>query len=66
MISKEILEELANIKNSIKEENASWGELAYLGSHQEEILELGDIELAEWSGIPEEEYQRRQNENQSA
>ena len=62
MISKEVLEELDNIKNSIKEENVSWGELTYLESHKEEILELGDIELAEWSGIPEEEYQRRQNE----
>lgn len=26
---------------------------------KEEMLELGDIELAEWASIPEEEYQRR-------
>jgi len=54
MISKEVREELDNIKGSIKEENVSYGELAYLESHRKEILELGDIQLAEWASIPEE------------
>lgn len=50
---------LASIKKSIENENVSYGEIAYLCSHQDEVKQFGDIELAQWAGIPEDEWNER-------
>lgn len=54
---------LNQIKNNIKNECVSYGEIAYLQAHQKDVLETGDIELAEWAGIPEEEYNNYKQED---
>ena len=48
--------ELQEIKKSIQDECVSQGEIAYLESHKQEVLDTGDIELCQWAGITEEEY----------
>lgn len=48
--------ELQEIKKSIQNECISQGEIAYLESHKQEVLATGDIELCQWAGITEEEY----------
>lgn len=52
---------LRSIKKSIKNENVSWGELSYLEDHKKEILNSGDIELAQWAGISEDEWNKKWN-----
>ena len=52
---------IAQIKGSIKNENVSYSEIAWLQEHQDEVLEDGDIELAQWAGISEEVYRGRNN-----
>lgn len=47
---------LLEIKKSIENENVSYAELAYLESHKQQVLNTGDIELCQWAGITEEEY----------
>ena len=58
-MNRETLDTLLDIKTSIEKENVSYGEISYLQNHQEEILELGDVVLAEWAGIPEEVFMAR-------
>ena len=53
----DIKERLRDIKKSIENENISYGEIVFLADHKEEVLESRDIELAQWAGIDEEEYQ---------
>ena len=48
---------LKDIKKAIINKNVSWGELVLLQDYKDEILESGDMLLAEWAGIPEEEFQ---------
>lgn len=48
--------ELQEIKKSIQGECISQGEIAYLESHKQEVLDTCDIELCQWAGITEEEY----------
>lgn len=48
--------ELLEIKKSIEDENISYAEISYLQSHKQEVLNTGDIELAQWAGITEEEF----------
>lgn len=56
-MDKDVKKELLRIKKDIENEiGISYSELAYLQSHQKEIMELQDIQLAEWSGITEEEW----------
>lgn len=57
-MKQDIVDILYMIKESIENEDVSWAELTFLTDHKKEILELGDIRLAEWAGIDEEEYQR--------
>ena len=52
----EVKAELERIKGEIEKEGISYGEIAYLQDHQAEIRALDDIELAQWAGIPEEEW----------
>lgn len=49
---------LEEIKESIQDECISQGEIAYLESHKQEVLDSGDIELCQWAGITEEEYNK--------
>ena len=49
---------LAEIKKSIEREDISWGELAFLHAHPRAVLQTGDIELAEWACIEEEDYNK--------
>lgn len=52
--------ELKRIRGEIDNERISYGEIAFLQSHQKEIYELGDIVLAEWAGIEESEWNKRE------
>lgn len=49
LAAKDRLEEL---RTAIREQNISYGEIAELQSLTE-FIEPGDVELAEWAGIPE-------------
>jgi transcriptional regulator with XRE-family HTH domain len=55
-MEKELQEELIRIGKAIEEGNCSYGELAFLQDHKQEVLEIGDIRLCEQAGITEEEY----------
>lgn len=57
-MEKEIEMELAAIKAAIEAENVSYMELAFLQQHEKEVLETGDIVLAEFAGIDEEVYHK--------
>lgn len=58
-----VKDDIEAIKENIKNECVSYGEIAYLQDHQKEVLETGDIELAEWAGITEEKYNEYMQEN---
>ena len=53
-----IKQRLKSIRKAIIAENISYGEIAELQSLQDHI-EPGDVLLAEWAGIPEEEFIKR-------
>ena len=53
---EEIKATLDSIKESIENECISWGEIFYLQSHQQDVLEYGDINMAQWADISEEEW----------
>ena len=55
-----IMDKLHEIRQSIDNESVSWAEFAFLQGHHKEIYELGDIVLAEWSGILEEDWNRQE------
>lgn len=55
-MEKELQEELIRIGKAIEEGNCSYGEMAFLQDHKQEVLEIGDIRLCEQAGITEEEY----------
>lgn len=52
-----ISSELERIKKAIADECVSTSDIIYLMEHKEDVLADGDIRLAEWAGIPEDEYQ---------
>lgn len=56
MISKKHLSMLKKIKQAIEDENISYGEIFWLQEHQDIVKEYGDIVLAEWANIPEDEF----------
>ena len=49
------------LKNELDNERISYAELAELQGYKPEILELGDVQLAEAAGIPEDEFQAYQS-----
>jgi hypothetical protein len=51
---------LEQIRQSIREENISYGEIAELQSMVNEIAP-GDVELFEWAGVSEEDYLHQQH-----
>lgn len=55
-----IKDQLRQIREAIDhEEDLSYGEIVFLQEHHKEIYELGDIVLAEWSGILEEDWNKQ-------
>ena len=48
-----IAERIETIRQAIREETVSWGELAELQSYAEYLILGDDIELLEWVGVPE-------------
>ena len=52
----EVRAELKRIKRAILAERVSYGEIAFIHGHRQEILKMGDILLAEWAGIDENEF----------
>lgn len=52
----EVYETLMSIKKSILNGIISYSEIAYLQAHKKEIITMDDIELAQWAGISEEEW----------
>lgn len=52
----EVYETLMSIKKSIQNGNISYSEIVYLQAHKKEIITMDDIELAQWAGISEEEW----------
>ena len=55
-MKKCVKETLQEIAKSIERENVSYGEILFLQNHQKKIKEIGDVKLAEWAGISEEEW----------
>lgn len=53
---KKELERLAELIG--REQDISYGELAWLAGHKKEVFEFGDAWLAEWAGISESEWGR--------
>ena len=53
-----IKQRLESIRKAIIAENISYGEIAELQS-LEKYIQPGDVLLAEWAGIPEEEFNKR-------
>ena len=53
---EQVLEQLNNIREEIEKESISYGEIAYLQDHKQEVLDTGDIRLCEWAEISEDEY----------
>ena len=51
-----LIDELIEIGKLIDEGHCSWGELAYLQSNKQAVLNYGDPHLCEQAGITEEEY----------
>ena len=59
-MNRELRKELTRLKNVIyNEEDISYDELYFLECHKQEVLEYGDIRLAEWSGITEQEWNNK-------
>jgi len=56
MTEKEIQKRLKYLRGEIEKERISYSEIAELMDYKKEILESGDVILAEWAGIPEEEF----------
>ena len=54
----ELEKQLIQIGQRITDGTASYGDLATLQSHKREVLEMGDIQLAEQAGITEEEWNK--------
>lgn len=53
-----IPERLERLRGAIRAEDIGYGELAELADLAEHI-EPGDVEMAEWAGIPEEDFAKR-------
>ena len=61
MIANSIKQELKRLSKVIeKEQNISYSEIFFLQEHKAEIMQMGDVRLAEWSGITEEEWNNQE------
>lgn len=57
-MKKTIKKRLLEIKKSIEAEQVFQSEICFLADHRKEVKELGDVVLAQWSGMDEEEFNR--------
>ena len=53
---EEIKETLISIKEAIENEGVSYGEIHYLQTHKQDVLDFGDITLAQYADITEEQW----------
>ena len=58
-MKREIRNELFRIKKEIEKEQVSYGEIFFLQSHKQEVLDLDDILLAQWADISEQEFNNK-------
>ena len=58
MTTKEAKKRLEELRSAIEAENISYSELAEL-QDLSDYIEAGDVVLAEWAGIPEQEFAKR-------
>ena len=59
-MNKEIKKELTRLAEMVgQEQELSYSELAFLSEHKKEIIEFGDIWLAEWAGVTEREFNEK-------
>ena len=49
---------LNSIRKNIQEGRVSMDEIIYLQDHKNDIKRNGDIELAQWAGISEDEWNK--------
>ena len=59
-MNREIRKELTRIKHEIEKERIDYSEIAFLEGHKQEVLEYGDIVLAQWANITEEEWNNQE------
>ena len=63
-MKEDVKKELEEIRREIEAKEGIYeSELVYLADHRAEILEMQEITLAEWAGIPEEEFNRNCRKN---
>jgi len=55
-----IKDELKRISKEIEKEEISYSEIFFLQEHKAEVLQMGDVRLAEWAGITEEEWNKQE------
>ena len=55
-MNKEIRKELTRIKHEIEKQRIDYSEIHFLQSNKQAVLEYGDIVLAQWADISEEEW----------
>lgn len=53
---EQIIETLKSIREAIDDEGVSYGEIYYLQTHQQDVMDYGDIMLAQWAGISEVQW----------
>lgn len=56
LMDKETKDIIKGIKQSIKDENVSYEELIWLSNHKDVVKNTNGIELAQWAGISEKEW----------
>lgn len=57
LLEEDVFDRLEELRKAIEnEEDLSYDDISFLQNHQKEIRELDDIVLAQWAGIPEEEW----------
>ena len=52
--------DIETIKQSIEAMDVSYEEVAWLQSHQNEVIATGDATLCEWAGIDEDTFHKYQ------
>ena len=59
-MSNSTIRELKRLRKRIdNEQGISYAEIFFIQEHKKEIFDMEDIVLAQWAGIPEEEWNSR-------
>ena len=59
-MTKQVKDRLDYLRGEIEKECISYDEIIELSSYHKEIYELGDVVLAEWAGISEDDWNSHQ------